>query len=198
LDARHLLACFLRVYPPIGSSTTPLGRHGPAPPSRWPGLGCCVDREACGTTSRIRWPWAVELYAYDRPDDLAQCLVTACLEPEDDEAVMVAELCELDLEMGPLPAGARCCVAADAAFVSSRSAMPSLPSEMYAARVSADGVASFYSGNRPGGSHERSLDCSDRCAGSSGSRRAWPGPFLEAAEFFCPVGLLATGRLFRR
>lgn len=45
-----------------------------------------------------------KLYGYDRPDDLAQRLVAAGLEPQDEEAVVVAELCELDLD-GPLPGG---------------------------------------------------------------------------------------------
>src|ERR1700704_2065670 len=45
-----------------------------------------------------------KLYGYDRPDDLAQRLVAAGLEPQDQEAVVVAELCELDLDAS-LPVG---------------------------------------------------------------------------------------------
>jgi GNAT superfamily N-acetyltransferase len=45
-----------------------------------------------------------KLYAYDRPDDLAKRLVSAGLEPQDEEAVLVAELCDLDLD-APLPVG---------------------------------------------------------------------------------------------
>jgi GNAT superfamily N-acetyltransferase len=54
-----------------------------------------------------------KLYGYDRPDDLARRLVAAGLEPRDEEAVLVAELCELDLD-APLPAGVEVRVAGDA------------------------------------------------------------------------------------
>jgi len=42
-----------------------------------------------------------KLYAYDRPDDLAERLVSAGLEPQDEEAVVVAELSDLDLNAPP-------------------------------------------------------------------------------------------------
>jgi GNAT superfamily N-acetyltransferase len=45
-----------------------------------------------------------KLYGYDRPDDLAERLVAAGLEPQDEEAVVVVELSELELD-APLPAG---------------------------------------------------------------------------------------------
>jgi GNAT superfamily N-acetyltransferase len=45
-----------------------------------------------------------KLYGHDRPDDLAERLVAAGLEPQDEEAVVVAELSELDLDAPP-PAG---------------------------------------------------------------------------------------------
>jgi GNAT superfamily N-acetyltransferase len=57
-----------------------------------------------------------KLYGYDRPDDLAQRLVAAGLEPQEEEAVLVAELRELDLD-APLPAGVEVRVAADAEAV---------------------------------------------------------------------------------
>jgi len=57
-----------------------------------------------------------KLYAYDRPDDLAQRLVAAGLEPEDEEAVVVVEIRELDLD-APLPAGVEVRMAADAEAV---------------------------------------------------------------------------------
>jgi hypothetical protein len=57
-----------------------------------------------------------KLYGYDRPDDLARRLVAAGLEPQDEEAVLVAELCELDLD-APLPAGVEVRVAGDAEAV---------------------------------------------------------------------------------
>jgi GNAT superfamily N-acetyltransferase len=54
-----------------------------------------------------------KLYAYDRPDDLAQRLVAAGLEPQDEEAVLVAEIGELDLDAPP-PAGVEVQLARDA------------------------------------------------------------------------------------
>jgi hypothetical protein len=57
-----------------------------------------------------------KLYGYDRPDDLAQRLVAAGLEPQDQEAVVVAELCELDLDAS-LPVGVEVRVAGDAEAV---------------------------------------------------------------------------------
>jgi GNAT superfamily N-acetyltransferase len=57
-----------------------------------------------------------KLYGYDRPDDLAQRLMAAGLEPQEEEAVLVAELRELDLD-APLPAGVEVRVAADAEAV---------------------------------------------------------------------------------
>jgi hypothetical protein len=54
-----------------------------------------------------------KLYGYDRPDDLAQRLVAAGLEPQDEEAVVVAELCELELD-ALLPVGVEVRVAGDA------------------------------------------------------------------------------------
>lgn len=57
-----------------------------------------------------------KLYGYDRPDDLARRLVAAGLEPQDEEAVVVAELCELDLDAS-LPVGVDVRVAGDAAAV---------------------------------------------------------------------------------
>lgn len=57
-----------------------------------------------------------KLYAYDQPDDLAQRLVAAGLEPQDEEAVVVADLCELGLA-APLPVGVEVRVAGDAEAV---------------------------------------------------------------------------------
>ena len=57
-----------------------------------------------------------KLYGYDRPDDLAQRLVAAGLEPLDEEAVLVAELCALDLD-ALLPVGVEVRVAGDAEAV---------------------------------------------------------------------------------
>jgi GNAT superfamily N-acetyltransferase len=45
-----------------------------------------------------------KLYGYDRPDDLAERLVAAGLEPRDEEAVVIAQVSDLDLD-APLPAG---------------------------------------------------------------------------------------------
>jgi hypothetical protein len=57
-----------------------------------------------------------KLYGYDRPDDLAQRLVAAGLEAQDQEAVVVAELCELELDAS-LPMGVEVRVAGDAEAV---------------------------------------------------------------------------------
>jgi GNAT superfamily N-acetyltransferase len=53
-----------------------------------------------------------KLYGYDRPDDLAERLVAAGLEPQDEETVVVAELRELDLD-APLPVGVEMRVVGD-------------------------------------------------------------------------------------
>jgi GNAT superfamily N-acetyltransferase len=53
-----------------------------------------------------------KLYGHDRPADLAQRLEAAGLEPQDEEAVVVAELGELDLDARP-PARVEVRVAAD-------------------------------------------------------------------------------------
>lgn len=57
-----------------------------------------------------------KLYAYDRPDDLAKRLVSAGLEPQAEEAVVVAELCDLDLD-APLPVGVEVRAVGDAEAV---------------------------------------------------------------------------------
>ena len=57
-----------------------------------------------------------KLYAHDAPADLAQRLVAAGLEPQDEEAVVVAEIDELDLD-APLPVGVEVQVARDAKAV---------------------------------------------------------------------------------
>ena len=57
-----------------------------------------------------------KLYAHDTPADLAQRLVAAGLEPQDEEAVVVAEIDELDLD-APLPVGVEVQVARDAKAV---------------------------------------------------------------------------------
>lgn len=57
-----------------------------------------------------------KLYAHDGPDDLAQRLVAAGLEPEDEEAVLVAEIGELHLD-APLPVGVEVQVAGNAEAV---------------------------------------------------------------------------------
>jgi GNAT superfamily N-acetyltransferase len=53
-----------------------------------------------------------KFYAHDQPDDLAQRLEAAGLKPQDEEAVVVAEIGELDLAAPP-PAGVELKVAAD-------------------------------------------------------------------------------------
>jgi GNAT superfamily N-acetyltransferase len=53
-----------------------------------------------------------KLYGHDTPPDLAQRLEAAGLEPQEEEAVVVAELCELDLG-APLPPDVEVKVAAD-------------------------------------------------------------------------------------
>jgi GNAT superfamily N-acetyltransferase len=57
-----------------------------------------------------------KLYGHDQPEDLGERLVAAGLKPEAEEAVVVAELSELDLDP-PLPTGVEVRVAADAEAV---------------------------------------------------------------------------------
>jgi GNAT superfamily N-acetyltransferase len=57
-----------------------------------------------------------KLYAHDKPADLARRLTAAGLEPDAEEAVVVAELADLDLD-APLPAGVQVGVADDAEAV---------------------------------------------------------------------------------
>ncbi len=56
--------------------------------------------------SRRSTPWEWKWHAYDEPADLPQRLVAAGLRRGEDEALMVAELADLDLEV-PAPEGVR-------------------------------------------------------------------------------------------
>jgi GNAT superfamily N-acetyltransferase len=60
------------------------------------------------------WEW--KHYSYDRPEDLPQRLLAAGLTPEDPEALLIAEVAELDLDVPP-PDGVRLVPVTDEATI---------------------------------------------------------------------------------
>jgi GNAT superfamily N-acetyltransferase len=79
----------------------------------WNGVEWC-DLDGADVDARIRdqirrfaeisQPWEWKYYSYDRPADLPERLVAAGLTRQDDEALLVAEIADLALDVSP-PAG---------------------------------------------------------------------------------------------